>query len=250
MNCTYRLRLNLSNTLLLSDIQCDGFGDWFFNVLYGFQLVKDYGSTLSTNDKLLNLGPLNELIANLFKQPVLVVNLKLILEARAPEVLSVKCLHGVDKCISKVSFCKCDALYLLEGTCLLLTSRTCILECLVLGLDSCNLTLDFLFPTVMFVVNALVGFVLKVTNLVQLGFFFDFKECLFNCLGQKYVKDWLDFTIVVKEIVVLNLCDLIDTGLFGDIRRSGWARNELISLALHLCLLWPTRLVLLGQEVS
>lgn len=250
MNGTNRLRLDFPNTLFLSDVQCDGFGDRFFNVLYGFQLVKDYGATLSADYKLLNLDPLNELIADLFKQPVLVVNLKLILKARAPVMLSVKCLHGVDKCVGEVSFSESDALYLLEGARLLFTSRSCVLECLVLGLDSCDLTLYFLLPTVMFVVNALVGFVLEVTNLVQLGLFFNFEECLFNCLGQKYVKDWLHFTIVVKEIVVLNLSDLVDTGLFGDIRGSGWARNELISLALHLILLWSTGLVLLGQEVS
>ena len=70
------------------------------------------------------------------------------------------------------------------------------------------------------------------------------------CLGQKYVKDRLDLTIVVKEIVIFNLSDFIDTGLFGNVWRSGWPRHKLISLALNLRFFRPARFVLLSQEVS
>lgn len=249
MNGTDRVRLDFSYTLLLSNIKCDSLRDRLFNVLYSFKLVKDYGATLSTNDELLNLSALNELIAHLLQQPVLVVNLKLVLKARAPMMLCVKSLHRVDKGVGEVSFCKSDALYLLKGTRLLFTFSACILECLVFCLNSRDLTLNLLLPTVMFVVNPFIGLVLVVTNLVQLGLLLNLKQCLLNCLGQKYVEDRLDFTVVVKEIIVLDLSDLIDTGLFCHVSGRGRACNELIGLALDLCFFRSAGLVLLGQEV-
>lgn len=48
---------------------------------------------MATNYKLLNLGSLDKLLAYFFKEPILVVDLKLVFEARTPVMLSVKCLH-------------------------------------------------------------------------------------------------------------------------------------------------------------
>ncbi len=78
---------------------------------------------------------------------------------------------------------------------------------------------------------------LETANLVQLLFFFYFKKCLLDCLGQQYVKDGLDLAIVVKQIIVFNLGDLIYSCLLRNVGRSGWARLKFICLNLTVNLL-------------
>ena len=92
--------------------------------------------------------------------------MELVLEARAPVVLGVQSLHRVQEGVREVALGKGDALDLLEGAGLLLSLGTRILEGLILGLNTGDLSLDFLLPTVMFIVNSLVGLVLVVTDLV------------------------------------------------------------------------------------
>lgn len=81
-------------------------------------------------------------------------------------VLGVEGLHGVDEGVGEVALGEGDALYLLEGARLLLSLGACVLQGLILGLDSRDLPLHLLLPTVMLVVNSLVGLVLEVTDLV------------------------------------------------------------------------------------
>jgi hypothetical protein len=102
----------------------------------------------------------------------------------------------------------------------------------------------------MLIVNSFISLVLEVTNLVKLSLFLNFKQSLLNCFRQKYVKDRLNFTIIIKEIIIFNLSDFIYTGLFGDIWRCGWARNKLISLAFNFRFFRSARFVLLSQEVG
>lgn len=81
-------------------------------------------------------------------------------------VLRVQGLHRGKEGVREVALGKGDALDLLEGAGLLLSLGSRSLKGLVLGLNARDLSLDFLLPTVMFVVNSLVGLVLVVTDLV------------------------------------------------------------------------------------
>ena len=81
-------------------------------------------------------------------------------------VLRVQGLHRGKEGVREVTLGKGDALDLLEGAGLLLSLGSRSLQGLVLGLNARDLSLDFLLPTVMFVVNSLVGLVLVVTDLV------------------------------------------------------------------------------------
>jgi hypothetical protein len=138
----------------------------------------------------------------------------------------------------------------LEGACLLLSAGSRILERLILGFDAGNLSLNFLLPTVMLVVQTLVGFVLELTNLINLSLLLYLKQSLFNCLGEKYVENGLDFTIVIEKVVVFNLSDFINTGLFGNVRRRRRSRHKIVRLTLNLSFLRASRLILFSQEIS
>lgn len=59
----------------------------------------------------------------------------------------------------------------------------------------------------------------------------------------------MNFHIIVEKIMVLNLCDLVDTSLLGYIFWSLWFRLENISLQFHFCLI-RFDLSLLGKEVG
>ena len=227
----------------------DGLLNRLLNGLNGLKLVVE-NAVLAPGNELLNLGVLKEFIAHLLQQPVLVVHLQLILELRPPMMLSVEGFHSVKEGVRQVILGDRDALYLLEGACLLLSAGSRILERLIFGFDAGDLSLNFLLPTVMLVVETLVGFVLELTDLIYLSLLLYLKQSLFNCLGKEYVENGLDFTIVIEKVVVFNLSDFIYTGLFGNVRRRRRSRHKIVRLAFNLSFLRASRLILFSQEIS
>jgi hypothetical protein len=59
----------------------------------------------------------------------------------------------------------------------------------------------------------------------------------------------LNFTIIVKQVVVLNLCDLVDSSFLRNVRRRGRPWKEIIGLNFAINLLWLI-LALLSQVVG
>jgi hypothetical protein len=165
-------------------------------------------------------------------------------------MLSIKGIHSIKEGVRQIILGNGNALYLLEGACLLLSAGSCILEGLILGLNTGDLTLNFLLPTVMLIVKTLIGFVLELANLMNLSLLLYLKQSLFNCLGKKYIENWLDFTIVIEKVVVFNLSDFIYTGLFGNVRRSRRSWHKIVRLAFNLSFLWAAWLILFSQEIS
>jgi hypothetical protein len=131
----------------------------------------------------------------------------------------------------------------------LLSLGSALAENLILLLYASDLSLYLLRPIVSLVLYPLVGPFLISADIIKLGLFFDLKESLLDCLGQKYVEDGLHFTIVVEKVIVLNLGDFVYSGLFGYVRWSGRSRHEFISLNSDILLL-RLRFPLLCQEIS
>ena len=69
------------------------------------------------------------------------------------------------------------SLYLLVA----LGTRNC--QSLVFLLDQRDLTVDFLFPLSMIILLSLLVFLFELADLLQLSFFFNFKDSLLNGLG-------------------------------------------------------------------
>lgn len=112
-----------------------------------------------------------------------------------------------------------------------------LVEHFVLSFNASYLPLDFLGPLILLVLQALVGLRFEFANLVDFGLFFNFKKGLLHGFGEEYIKDRLDLCVIVKEVIVFNLCDLIDAGLLRDVRRSRWAMLEFICLNLSIVVL-------------
>ena len=182
------------------------------------------------------------LVIDFFEEPFAVVDLKLVLEAVAELVGVLHPRHAVNEGVLEVLLGKGQALHLLEGLSLRLAFDPPLVECLVLLLDAGNLPLDLLLPLVTLVLETRVAPVLEASDFVQLSLLFDLQKGLLNCLGQEYVKDGLDFSIVVKKVVVFDLGHLVDPCLLWDVRWGWWSGQELICLhsALDLlCLVFP-----------
>lgn len=176
------------------------------------------------------LALLEMLIIDLLEQPLAVVDLKLILEAVAELVGVLHPRHAVHEGVLQVLLGKGKALHLLEGLSLCLAFDSPLVECLVLLLDAGDLPLDLLLPLVTLVLESCVAPVLEASDLIQLGLLLDLQKGLLHSLGQEYVKDGLDFTIVVKKVVVFDLGHLVDTCLLGDVGWGWWTGQELICL--------------------
>jgi len=176
------------------------------------------------------LALLEMLIIDLLEQPLAVVDLKLVLEAVAELVSVLHSRHTVHEGVFQVLLGKGKALHLLKGLRLRLAFDSPLVEGLVLLLDAGYLSLDLLLPLITLVLESRVATVLEASDLVQLGLLLDLQQGLLHSLGQEYVKDGLDFSIVVKEIVVFDLRHLVDPCLLGDIGRGRWSGQELICL--------------------
>jgi len=92
---------------------------------------------------------------------------------------------------------------------------------------------DFLLPVSVLKFAPLVILVFELPYFFHLMLFFDLLAGLLNRLIKKNVEDWLHFDIVVKEVIILNLGNLIDTSLLWDVFGSWWFRLENVSLNLN-----------------
>ncbi len=128
-------------------------------------------------------------------------------------------------------------MHLLEGLSLRLAFDSPLVEGLVLLLDASDLPLDLLLPLVTLVLESCVGPVLEAPDLVQLGLLLDLQQGLLHSLSQEYVEDGLDFSIVVKEVVVFDLGHLVDPSLLGDVGWGRWSGHELVCLNFALDLI-------------
>ena len=68
--------------------------------------------------------------------------------------------------------------------------------------------------------------------------FLDFESRLLDGLAKQHVEYGLHLDVVVKEVVVLDLRDLINTRLLGHVFWRGRFRLERVSLQFHFCLIW------------
>lgn len=132
---------------------------------------------------------------------------------------------------------------------LLFSLDSCSVKGLVLSLDSLDFPLHFLLPVLVLNLLSLSALVLEVPNFVKFGLFLDFKDSLFTGLGQEHVKNWLHFSVVVKEVVVLDLSDFVDTRFLGNVLRSFRFGLENIRLGFHISFFWLS-LTLFSKEVG
>lgn len=120
---------------------------------------------------------------------------------------------------------------------------------LVLDLDATDFLLDFVVPVPVLGFSPLLVLILEFFNFLKFKFIFYFQASLVDALAEKNVQDWLYLDIVVKEIIVLNLGDLVDTRLLWDILWRFRFLLEFVCLQFHFCFLWLL-LALLCQKVS
>ena len=100
---------------------------------------------------------------------------------------------------------------------LLLSLSTRIVEGLILLLDEGDFAFDLLIPLSVIVLLSFLILLFELANLLQLSLFFDLKNGLLNRFGEEHIKNWLHFSVIVKQVVVANLSDFVDTRLFGHI---------------------------------
>jgi hypothetical protein len=121
---------------------------------------------------------------------------------------------------------------------LLLSLASSDVKVLVLDLDSLDFFLDLTLPFLVIISLSLMILIFELTNLFNFMLFFNFKNSLVDALAQENIQDWLNFFIIVEEIVIFNLCDFIDTCLLWNVFWSWWFWLEIISLQFHFCLCW------------
>lgn len=117
---------------------------------------------------------------------------------------------------------------------LLLSLYASCVKSLILLLDAGDFSLYLLFPRILLVLLSLLVLSFKFANLVQFSLFFDFQQGLFDSLGEKHVQNWLDFSVVVKQVVVFDLSVSINTSLLGHVLGSGRFRDERVSLSFYI----------------
>jgi hypothetical protein len=72
---------------------------------------------------------------------------------------------------------------------------------------------------------------------------------LFTSLREKHIQNGLHLAIVVKQVVVADLRDLVDSGLLGHVLGSLWLGDEVVGLSLDVLFLGLLT-ALFGQEVG
>ena len=89
----------------------------------------------------------------------------------------------------------------------------------------------------------------ELSDLLELGFFFDLQKRLLNGLGEQNVENGLYFSVIIKQVVVFNLGDFVNTRLLRNVARGRRFLIEIIGLALNF--LFASLLpALFLQEVS
>jgi hypothetical protein len=136
----------------------------------------------------------------------------------------------VKECILQNPFCNCQTLKLLHCDDLLTTFSSSLIKSLILLLNSLDLTFYFFLPIFLFYLDPLVTILFEFTNFFNFSLFFHFQKSLFNCFGQEYIENRLDFTIIIEKIIIFNLCNFISSSFLRNVRWSFWPRLKFISL--------------------
>jgi hypothetical protein len=89
-------------------------------------------------------------------------------------------LHASFKILREEGLGNIHALELLHGIELLLSLLPSIIKSLILLLDPCDFSLNFLLPIRIFKLSPLVILIFELTNFFKLVFFFNFKSSLLN----------------------------------------------------------------------
>jgi len=144
-------------------------------------------------------------------------------------------LHALFEICAQEVFSNIEALKLVHGLKLLFSLASSDIKVLVLDLNSLNFFLDLTLPFLVIISLSLVILIFELTNLFNFMLFLNFKNSLVDTLAQENIQDWLNFFIVVEEIVIFNLCDFIDTCLLWNVFWSWWFWLEIISLQFHFC---------------
>lgn len=158
-------------------------------------------------------------------------------------------LHSVVKTALEEVLGHLEALQLVHGLNLLFTLSSGDVERLVLLLDAADFALDLLNPVLVGLLLAFVVFTFEFADFLQFSFLFYLKERLFDRLGEEDIEDGLHFSIIVKEVVVLDLGDLVNTGLLGHVLGRWRLGCEVVRLTLNFDFLGLFTPLLL-QEVS
>ena len=116
-------------------------------------------------------------------------------------------------------------------------------------LNTLYFTLNFFFPVFPKRYLSLLILILELADLFKLSFFLYFKKRLLYSFGKQYIQDRLHFTIVVKEVIVLNLSYFVDASLLGHVLRSfrSWQKHVSLTFNILFCGFLAT---LLRKEVS
>jgi len=179
---------------------------------------------------------------------VLVGNFELIFETVAPVRMLGKVLQSSLKAALEEVFGNVEALELVHGLDLLLSLDARRVERLVLLLDARHFAFDLLLPAVVLVFLSLLILGFEFADLVELCLFLDLKQGLLDGLSQENVQNGLHFAVIVKQVVVLDLSDLVDAGFLGDVLRLLGFLNEVVSLSFDLRF-FGCFTTLFGQEV-
>ena len=158
-------------------------------------------------------------------------------------------MHTFHKVSTEEIFSNIHALKLLHSLKLLLSLFSCVLQSLIFLLDSCYFSFDLHLPICIFNLSSFMIFIFELSNFFKFMLLFNFQDTLLYRLIQKNIKDWLYLNIIIKQIIVFNLGNFIDTSLFRNVFWSWGFRLENICLQFHFCLICFS-FTLLCKEVS
>ena len=126
-----------------------------------------------------------------------------------------------------------QALKFVHSLNLLFTLGSCIVESLVLLFDAVALPSDLLLPVLVVGILSLLVFCFELSDLLKLSLLLDFEDSLLYRLRKEHIENWLDFLVVMEEVVVSNLSDFVNSSLLWDVLWSWRFRKENVSLSLN-----------------
>ncbi len=134
-------------------------------------------------------------------------------------------------------FSKVETLEFVHCFDLLISFGTLVFQSFVLLLDPLDFAFDFLVPVAAEVYLSLLVISFELPDLLKFGFFLNFEQRLLHRFGEEHVEDWLHFSVVVKQIVVLDLSYLVNACFLRDVLRTWVLFHEFICLNFHFKLL-------------
>lgn len=116
---------------------------------------------------------------------------------------------------------------------LLFPLRPGVIKSFVLLFDALRLASDLLLPRLLGGILPLLVLSFEFSDLFKLCLFLNFKNGLLHCLCEEDIENWLDLFVIVKEIIVSDLGDFVDSCLFWHVLGSWGLWQEYVSLSLN-----------------